>query len=162
MEIRAIERRDAEPTRAIYNAAVEAGLSNLDHLPRSAEQHLAWIEDHFGSYPGIVAVEGDAVLGFAGVSRYLTRSGYTTTVENSIYVDAAARGQGVGRALLEALCERAHESGFHAIIARIVTDNPASIALHAACGFDVVGIEREVGRKRGRWYDVQVMQRLLK
>jgi len=162
VEIRPLERRDAEPTRDIYNDAVNAGIANLDHFPRTAEEHLAWVDGHFGSHPAIVAVDEDGtVLGFAAVSPYQERTGYTTTVEDSIYVHANHHGRGVGRALLEHLCRLAGDMGFHTVIARVTAGNDGSIALHEACGFERIGIEREVGRKRGRWFDVIVLQRML-
>jgi phosphinothricin acetyltransferase len=71
------------------------------------------------------------------------------------------RGAGVGALLLGELVDRAREHGFHSIIARIVGDHAASIRLHAACGFEPVGTEREVGRKFGKWLDVATMQRML-
>ncbi|MGD9797144.1 MAG: N-acetyltransferase family protein, partial [Acidimicrobiia bacterium] len=66
-----------------------------------------------------------------------------------------------GRLLLGAVVDAARASGFHAVFARIVAGHEASIALHAGQGFEVVGTEREVGRKFGRWLDVVVMERLL-
>ena len=68
---------------------------------------------------------------------------------------------GIGRALLEELLRLAAAHGFHAVIARITGENEPSIGLHAACGFELVGTEREVGRKFGRWLDVVEMQRML-
>ena len=70
-------------------------------------------------------------------------------------------GQGVGTLLLTRLVEIARASGFHAVMARIEASGTASRALHAKCGFELVGIERQVGRKFNRWLDVAVMQRLL-
>ncbi len=102
-----------------------------------------------------------AVVGFGALSPFRERHGYATTVEDSVYVDGAHRGHGVGRLLLEELVRLAGRHGFHAVIARIVGRNEASIALHRACGFDLVGTEREVGRKHGRWLDVAEMERLL-
>jgi phosphinothricin acetyltransferase len=67
----------------------------------------------------------------------------------------------VGRRLLGEILELATAGGFHAVMARIVGTHEASIGLHRACGFELVGVEREVGRKFGRWLDVAVMQRLL-
>ncbi len=69
--------------------------------------------------------------------------------------------QGMGRMLLDELVRLATGHGFHTVMARIVGGHEASIALHRACGFELVGVEREVGRKFGRWLDVAVMQRLL-
>ncbi len=67
----------------------------------------------------------------------------------------------MGRVLLEELIRLATQHGFHSVIARVGGDNQASIALHQACGFTLVGVEREVGRKFNRWLDVSVLQRLL-
>ena len=76
-------------------------------------------------------------------------------------VDSAHRGRGVGRLLLAEIMELADTSGFHTVIARISGAQDASLALHRSCGFELIGVEREVGRKFGRWLDVSLMQRLL-
>jgi phosphinothricin acetyltransferase len=101
------------------------------------------------------------VLGFASLSAYRDRPAYSTTVEDSVYVHRDHRGQGVGRVLLTEICRLATVHGFHAVMARIADAQSPSIALHRACGFELVGIEREVGRKFGRWLDVALMQKLL-
>jgi phosphinothricin acetyltransferase len=147
--------------RSIYNAEVTGSTATFDLVPRTAEEQLAWLADHRGPYPAIVAVDHDTVLGFGSLSEYKDRPSYATTVENSVYVDGAHRGKGVGRSLLEELVQLATQHGFHSIIARIGGENVASIALHQACGFTMVGVEREVGRKFNRWLDVSVLQRLL-
>jgi phosphinothricin acetyltransferase len=116
---------------------------------------------HSGAYALIVAEDGGEVVGFASVSPYRPRPAYSTTVEDSVYVASAHRGHGVGKALLAELVDRARMHGFHSVIARIVGDHDASIALHRSCGFALVGTEREVGRKFGRWLDVDLMQLLL-
>ena len=101
------------------------------------------------------------MAGFASLSPYRDRPAYRTTVEDSVYVDRRHQGRGIGRRLLGELLDRATESGFHAVMARIVGGHEASIALHRSLGFEVVGTEREVGRKFNRWLDVVLMQRLL-
>jgi phosphinothricin acetyltransferase len=172
MQIRSAESGDAEAIRAIYNAEVTGGVNTFDLVPRTAEEQLAWLEAHAGAHPAVVAVDpagapgrpgarGEAVLGFGCLSPYRDRPAYATTVEDSVYVDPEHRGRGVGRALLEDLLIRAAAHGFHAVIARIVGDNQVSVGLHRACGFDPVGVEREVGRKHRRWLDVVELQRLL-
>jgi len=101
------------------------------------------------------------VLGFGSLSYYRDRHAYATTAENSVYVDADHRGGGIGRALLEELVALGAQHGFHTLIARIGSENEASIALHRACGFELVGVEHEIGRKFNRWLDVNVLQRTL-
>jgi phosphinothricin acetyltransferase len=101
------------------------------------------------------------VLGFGSLSSYRDRPSYSTTVENSVYVAEEHRGEGVGRVLLDELVRLGTLHGFHSMVARVGGDNGASIALHRACGFELVGVEREIGRKFNRWLDVAVLQRML-
>ena len=153
---------DAEAIRAIYNAEVTGSTVTFDLVPRTADEQVAWLVQRSGAYTVLVAEDDDGtVLGFASLSPFRERPAYATTVEDSVYVGRERRGGGVGRALLEALVDTATAHGFHTMIARIVGGHDASIALHRRVGFEIVGTEREVGRKMGRWLDVVVMQRLL-
>jgi L-amino acid N-acyltransferase YncA len=161
MEIRLATLDDAEAIRAIYNVEVTGSTATFDLVPRSLEDQRAWLAARSGAFAALVACEGDEVLGFAALSPYKERAAYRTTVEDSVYVHRAHHGQGVGRALLERLLDVATASGFHSVIARIEASSEASRGLHAACGFTLVGIEREVGRKFNRWLDVAIMQCLL-
>jgi len=162
MHTRMARDGDAEAMRVMYNAEVVGSNVTFDLVPRTPEDQLAWLADHRGAYPAIVAVDDqDSVAGFASVSPYRSRPAYSTTVEDSVYVRGERRGQGVGRLLLSDLVTLSAAHGFHCIMARIVGGHETSIALHGACGFELVGVEREVGRKFSRWQDVVVMQRLL-
>ncbi len=162
MRTRPVERRDADALRAIYNVEVLESTVTFDLRPRTLTEQLLWIDEHSGGHPAIVAVdESDQVGGFASLSPYRPRPAYSTTVEDSIYVRRDLRGQGVGRLLLGDLVDLARDHGFHSVIGRIVGDHDASIALHAACGFEQVGREREIGRKFNRWLDVVLMQKML-
>ena len=100
-----------------------------------------------GRWPIEGPAGAETCVGFGSLSPFRDRAAYATTVEDSVYVAAAQRGQGVGRVLLDELVAWPRVHGFHTVIARIVGDNEASIALHRACGFELVGVEREVGRK---------------
>jgi phosphinothricin acetyltransferase len=166
MQIRLARPTDGEAIRAIYNAEVVGGTNTFDLRPRTAEEQVAWLEDHAGAYPAVVAVVSDGavaeeVAGFGSISAYRDRPAYATTVENSVYVDPRFWGRGVGKAILEELITLAAGHGFHAMIARIVGENEVSIGLHRACGITMVGIERQVCRKHGRWLDVVELQRRL-
>jgi phosphinothricin acetyltransferase len=153
---------DAAAVRALYNVEVETSTATFDLVTRSLDDQRAWLAARSGAFAAIVAVDGDAVIGFASLSPYKERAAYRTTVEDSVYVDRGHHGRGVGRALLGYVVDVAAASGFHAVMARIEASGTASRALHAACGFELVGVEREVGRKFNRWLDVAVMQRLLR
>ncbi len=153
---------DAEAIRSIYNREVLESTSTFDLVPRSLEAQLEWQRAHDGAHPAIVAVDGAGeVVGFGSISPFRDRPAYSTTVENSVFVHHEHRGKGIGKAILAELIRLATTHGFHAMIARIVGGNEASIRTHAACGFEMVGVEKEVGRKFGKWLDVVEMQRLL-
>jgi len=160
--LRAAVPADAEAIRAIYNVEVAGSTVTFDLVPRSLEDQVAWIEEHSGGHPAIVAVDDtDTVVGFGSLSPYKERPAYFTTVEDSVYVRGDQRATGVGLQLLSELVRLAQSYGYHSLIARIVGGHDTSISLHRRCGFDIVGTEREVGRKLGRWLDVVVMQRMM-
>jgi phosphinothricin acetyltransferase len=161
VDVRLARRTDADAIRTIYNVEVEQSVNTFDLVPRTPEQQDAWMRGHAGAHPAVVAVEAEEVVGYGSLSPYRDRPAYATTVEDSVFVRADRRGLGVGRLLLDELVRLASVHGFHAVIARIVGHNDASIALHRACGFELVGVEREVGRKFGRWLDVVELQRLV-
>ena len=161
MLIRPATLDDAEAIRAIYNIEVLNTTVTFDLVARSAVEQQEWMLTHAGVYPVIVAEDDGEVIGFASLSPYRPRPAYSTTAEDSIYVAATHRGAGIGKTLLGELVVLGEALGFHSIVARIVGDHSASIALHRSCGFELVGIEREVGRKFGKWLDVALMQRLL-
>jgi phosphinothricin acetyltransferase len=162
LRTRLVAHRDAEAIRAIYNPEVESSTVTFDLVPRTLDEQHTWIEAHSGGHPAIVAVTSDdLVIGFGSLSPYRERPAYAPTVEDSVYVHREHRGKGAGRLLLAELVRLADAHGFHSIIARIVGHHDQSIALHTACGFEHVGVEREVGRKLGQWLDVVLMQRML-
>ena len=160
MQIRTARLTDAEAIRGIYNRAILT-VATFDLEPRSLEEQQQWLALRSGAHLVLVADNGGTLAGFASLSPYRDRPAYRTTVENSVYVDQAFQGKGVGKSLMSALVDAARDHGFHSVIARIVSSNAASIALHRAVGFEIVGVEKEVGRKLGRWLDVVVMQRML-
>lgn len=167
VRLRLVQLGDAEAVRSIYNREVSEGTNTFDLETRTLADQREWILRHQGAHPAVVAVEvvpsrePEQVLGFAVLSPYRNRPAYATTVEDSVYVHPDHRGRGVGRALLDEALRLAKDHGFHAVIARISGENEPSVRLHRACGFEVVGVEREVGRKHGQWLDVVAMQRML-
>ena len=152
---------DAEAIRRIYNIEVTTSTVTFDMVPRTLEEQQAWLIDRRGAHAVLVAEADGEIWGFGSLSPFRERAAYNTTVEDSVYVDRARQGQGVGKGLLAALVDTATSHGFHSVVARIVGGHDASIALHAALGFDHVGVEKEVGRKHRKWLDVVIMQRMV-
>ena len=162
LSLRIAEPHDAEAIAAIYNHEVEHETSTFDLVPRTVDEQRTWLAARTGVFSVIVAHDSDAgVVGFAALSTYRERAGYRTTVENSIYVRRDQHRRGVGKLLLTRLLDVARDSGFHTVIARIEATSTGSLALHESLGFIKVGVEREVGRKLGRWLDSAIMQKML-
>ncbi len=161
MELRRAVNADAEAIRQIYNAEVLTSTVTFDLVERSLADQVAWLAARDGAHAVLVCEDGGDVIGFGSLSVYRDRPAYRTTVEDSIYVHRDHQGKGVGRMLLDRLVDTARDHGFHAMIGRIVGGHLASIALHQKCGFEIVGTEKEVGRKFGKWLDVVVVQKLL-
>jgi phosphinothricin acetyltransferase len=160
--LRPAQLADAEAIRQIYNAEVTTSTVTFDIMPRSLADQRRYLSERSGAHAVVVATDdGDQVLGYAALSPWRSKPAYATSVEDSVYVHPGHQGRGIGRILLAELVEVATAHGFHAIFARIVGGHSASIRLHEALGFEVVGVEREVGRKFGRWLDVVVMELLL-
>ena len=160
--IREATSDDAEAIRLIYNHEVENETSTMDLVPRTLEVQREWIAARSGAFCAIVAVDTSGeVLGFGALSEYKDRSGYRSTVENSVYVRRDVARRGIGKQLLLQLIETATVSGFHSVIERIEAQSLASRGLHESCGFELVGTENQVARKFGKWLDIAVMQKLL-
>ncbi len=163
MQVRPATHADLPDILSIYNEAVLNTTASYDYEPRTLEHRVAWFEAHEKQrLPIFVAVNSESrVAGWSSLSRYHDRKGYQFTVENSVYVAAPLRGQGIGKLLLPPLIESATALGLRAIIAAIDAENAASIRLHERFGFLEVGCFKQVGFKFGRWLDVVYMEKLL-
>ena len=161
--IRPSHDSDVGAITAIYRHHVLHGTASFEEVPpgpdeiaRRRRDVIAW------GLPHLVAELSGRVLGFCYAGRYHTRPGYRFTVEDSIYVDAAELGRGVGRGLLTSLLERCTEQGYRQMVAVIgSSDNTASIGLHQSLGFARIGVLGAIGFKFGGWVDIVLMQRAL-
>lgn len=162
--IRPATPADAAAIAAIYAPQVLTGTASFEtEAPDAAEMaaRLARVQDR--GWPWLVDDAGGRLRGYAYAAQFRDRAAYAHTCENSIYVAADAHRQGVGRALLLALCDAARAAGFREMIAVIGdgTNNHGSTGLHAACGFQPAGTLHNVGLKFGRRLDVVYMQKSL-
>jgi phosphinothricin acetyltransferase len=162
--IRAAAPADIGAITRIYAHAVRFGTASFEIEPpdeaEMARRQRALID---GGFPYLVAEADGAVAGYAYAGPYRPRPAYRFSVENSVYVAPEAHRRGVGRALLDRLIAEAAARGFRQMIAVIGdSDQAASIALHRAAGFRLVGTIAAVGFKHGRWLDSVLMQLELK
>jgi phosphinothricin acetyltransferase len=152
---------DVAAITSIYNEAILTTTATFDTEPKSVDERAAWLGAHDERHPVLVAAIGDDVVGWACLSKWSDRSAYDGTAETSFYVAAEHRGRGIGRRLKEAIIGESRRLGYHTLIARVAEGSEASRHLNESAGFVHVGTLKEVGRKFGRWLDVDVMQLML-
>lgn len=158
--IRPATAADFPAITAIYADAVRTGTATFELDPPDLAEMTARFEQLIaGDFPYIVAESGGRIAGYAYAGPYRARPAYRFTVENSIYLDATARRQGIGLTLLERLIVESRARGHRQMIAVIGDSaNAGSIAVHARAGFQMIGTMRDVGFKFGRWLDTVLMQ----
>jgi L-amino acid N-acyltransferase YncA len=155
MEIRAMRADDWPAVQAIYEQGIATRQATFE---TAAPPWQAWDAGHLAE-PRLVAEREGEVIGWAALSPVSRRPCYAGVVEESVYVDENARGQGVGRALLERLCADAEAVGIWTIQTSIFPENVASIELHKRCGFRVVGTRERIAQLDGVWRDTVLMER---
>ena len=160
IHVRAAAPGDAPAIAAIYNQGIAERAATFETEPRSAADITDRLA-HSDRYPLLVAVDGETVAGWAGLSSYRPRACYSGIAEFSIYLDRSARGRGIGRDLLNALIASAADRGYWKLVSRIFPFNTASRALCRSCGFREVGVYEKHGCLDGQWLDVIIVERLI-
>ncbi|MEJ8311078.1 GNAT family N-acetyltransferase [Agrobacterium larrymoorei] len=161
--IRPCKEEDIPTIVEIYRDAVLYGSASFEIEPPTVEtmreRRAALLA---GGFPYIVAEMEGTVVGYAYAGPHRARPAYGATVEDSIYVDPKRKGLGIGKTLLLALIEEATARGFRQMVAVVGdSENAASVGVHRATGFEMVGTLKSVGWKHGRWLDIVLMQRPL-
>jgi L-amino acid N-acyltransferase YncA len=152
--------RNADPTRdaaacaAIFAPHVEGSPVSFEEGAPDAAEMAARIERYAAGHAWLVAERDGEVVGYANASSFRGQAGYRWSVTVSVYISESERGRGIGRALYEALFDRLRERGYRMACAGITLPNEASVGLHESLGFELVGVNREIGWKQGAWRDV--------
>lgn len=161
--IRPSHATDVPAITRIYAHAVQHGTGTFElDAPGEAEMARRQADVLGKGLPWLVAERGSQVLGYAYANHFRPRPAYRFCLEDSIYLDPAAKGQGMGRLLLAELIAQCEARGARQMLAVIGDSaNAASIGVHRACGFTPCGQFNAAGWKFGRWLDVALMQRAL-
>jgi L-amino acid N-acyltransferase YncA len=155
VEIEALRPDDWPAVRAIYEAGIATGNATFETTVPVWED---WDAAHLPGHRLVARGDG-RVLAWAALAPVSDRCAYAGVAEDSIYVAAEARGQGIGRELLADLIASAERAGIWTVQTGIFSENQASVRLHQACGFRVVGVRERLGRLHGRWGDVLLLER---
>lgn len=146
----------------IVNHAILETTAVYDYNPKSLADMELWLQEkQDNNWPVIVALQDNAVLGYATFGTFRSKEAFKYTVEHSVYINDKATGKGLGTLLLNKLIAVAKAHGHHTMIGCIDADNKGSIAFHERFGFTGCGIIKAVGFKFNRWLDMQLMQLIL-
>jgi L-amino acid N-acyltransferase YncA len=158
LSARAASPGDIPAIAQIYNEGIADRVGTFETRPRSHDDVRAWFD---GVHPIVVVEDAGEVMAFAATSTYRTRECYAGIAEFSVYVSRTSRGQGAGRAAMEALIQAAAAAGFWKLLSRIFIENTASRTLMARVGFREVGIYEKHGKLDGVWRDVVIVERII-
>ncbi|MCH5181119.1 MAG: N-acetyltransferase [Prevotellaceae bacterium] len=159
--IRPVRADDAAALAAIYNPYVAETDISFETEPLTAGDMRQRIAQTAASCPYLVAEAGGTPVGYCYAHPWKERAAYALTLETTVYIDRRHCGRGIGRRLMERLIDDCRQRGAHALVACITGGNARSTALHEALGFRRVSRFRQVGRKGGRWLDVEDYELLL-
>lgn len=160
--VRAAGRGDAGAIARIWNDIIREPHITFTTTAKTEAAIAALIEERTAAGRAVLVAEASGVVsGFASYEQFRGGPGYARTMEHSINLDAAARGRGVGRALMQALEAHAAARGVHGLVAGISGANPGAVSFHARLGFTVVGRVPEAGHKHGRYLDLILMHKRL-
>lgn len=157
--VRPAAPQDAARIAEIYNQGIRDRIATFETDERTPDDVLAWLEDP--RFPVLVAEGAGEVLGWVSATSYRARECYAGVAEFSVYVAGAARGRGIGDALMRRFLPALEAAGFWKVLSRIFPENGASRALCARHGFREVGAYQRHARLDGIWRDVVIVERLL-
>ena len=159
VQVRAASAEDAPGIAQIYNHYVDIGGATFDTQHWTADEVVGLIGQP-NPDGWFVAIQRDEVIGWASVRQYSSRYGYRFTCETAIYLVPSAMGRGVADLLQARIEAHCRQCDIHHAVAKISADNERSMAFHYRYGYELVGIQREIGHMEGKWTDVAILQRI--
>ncbi|MFV1979762.1 MAG: N-acetyltransferase family protein, partial [Rhodothermia bacterium] len=155
--IRLARPTDAVRIAEIYSESIAANDSTMVEGLVLADDMVDMLREQDAAKEIWVVDLDHRVVGWGRLRRYSQRQGYRFAAETSLFLSREHVGQGFGTVLQKKLMDRCSKLGFHHLVAKIFADNETSINLHTKLGYEMVGIQREIGFKQGRWQDVAIM-----
>lgn len=158
LTVHVADENDYSAIASIYNEAIAHGNITMDTQPYTDQDVQAIVEKMNDREALFVAETSEKIMGWGIIKRYSDRAGYHVCCETSIYLTFSETGKGYGTALQNVLMEKVSTFGYHHIVAKILAKNQSSVRFHQQFGFEVVGIQKEIGFLNGTWHDVVIMQ----
>lgn len=162
VSIRKAKIADAANIADIYNEHISAGGSTMDEVLKEESDIINWIEGFNDRELILVLEDENELFGWGIIKRYSDRKGYDVACETAVYLRSDKTGKSFGGMMKKALIEKCRALNYHHLVAKIFSENYASIRYNQKLGYEIVGVQKEIGFKRGKWLDVTIMQLILK
>jgi len=156
-EIRPASAADYAAIAAIYNEYIALGNVSMDETPKQPSDIAGWVQHFHDRERLYVMIAADRVIGWGIIKRYSDREGYRYACETAVYLTQGEVGKGYGTQFKRFLIERCRKMNYHYLVAKIFATNTASIEYNRKLGYELVGTQKEIGFKNGRWIDVVIM-----
>ncbi len=161
LRIRPYHQADLPAIATVYNESILKGGITMDCHLYSAEDIRKTTAKFNQRETILVAQQDQQVIGWGIIKRYSDRWGYRVCCETSVYLALSEKGKGYGKLIQQALLQKVKEFGYHHVVAKILAANQTSIEFHLRFGFEIVGIQKEIGFYQGKWHNVVIMQLIL-
>ena len=159
--IREAQQADTVAIAEIYNEHIELGTSTMDRERKSARDIQAWLNDFDKRELLLVLEEYGIIIGWGIIKQYSDREGYKFACETAVYLKSDQLGKGYGTYIKKEIIKRCRQFGYHHLVAKIFSVNKASIIYNQKLGYEMVGIQKQIGYVDGEWQDVTIMQLIL-
>jgi phosphinothricin acetyltransferase len=161
MKFRIADINDAQAVMEIYNEHIADGNSTMDLQPKSLTEIEDWFKEFWQRELIVMLEDEDKIIGWGIIKRYSDREGYAKACETAIYLRGTETRKGYGTLTKKWIIEKCRELGYHHLVAKIFSSNTASIAYNKKLGYELVGIQKEIGFVDGQWQDVTILQLII-
>jgi L-amino acid N-acyltransferase YncA len=161
MKFRVANITDAKSVMEIYNEHISAGNSTMDQEPKTLEEIERWFKGFLERELIVMLEDANYVLGWGIIKRYSDREGYAKACETAIYLRETETRKGYGTLTKKWIIEKCRELEYHHLVAKIFSNNIASIEYNKKLGYELVGRQKEIGYVNGKWQDVTIMQLII-
>ena len=161
LSLRNADFADTLAVAEIYNQYIKQGLSTMDRQLKTADDIQSWLDGFSDREALLVLEKKDQIIGWGIIKKYSDREGYRYACETAVYLTKEEVGKGYGTCIKKAIIERCRQMNYHHLVAKIFSDNVGSIVYNQNLGYEIVGEQKEIGIRNGKWMNVTIMQLIL-
>jgi phosphinothricin acetyltransferase len=161
VEIKKAIPEDFPAIADIYNESIQAGTATMEEGLKKAEDIAGWVSKFNDRERLFIMEKADTILGWAIIKRYSDREGYRFACETAVYITASQVGKGYGSTFKRYLLQACKELNYKHLVAKIFSNNTASIVYNQKLGYTIVGKQNRIGFKNNEWLDVVIMQYII-